>query len=116
MQQLATIHLNPEYTEAELEEVFSPQPWTSWFLHASAEETVRIDLVRAAASSYTIRSRAVHVYAEAERVQQFLHACEEKTCLSDLGSLMNASMLSCTTLYDCSCPELNELTKICTDP
>lgn len=36
-----------------------------------------------------------------------------ESILHELGALMNASMDSCAALFDCSCPELNDLTAIC---
>lgn len=35
-----------------------------------------------------------------------------ESVLHELGALMNASQDSCNTLFDCSCPELNNLTSI----
>lgn len=122
MQQLARRHLCEEYTEADLLGVLSPAAWEDWFPHASSEERVRIGQVREAATSYVLRGRAVHVYAEAERVWQFQRACalndddaSPASTLDTLGALMNASHVSCDELYECSCPELNALTQRCRD-
>ncbi|VDP89557.1 unnamed protein product [Echinostoma caproni] len=57
---------------------------------------------------FHLRDRAEHVYAEAERVLAFYDLCCQK-----LAHLMNESQKSCAELYDCSCPELNQLIKIC---
>lgn len=77
-----------------------------------------------------LRDRAVHVFSEAARVRAFAAACSEsvgggggvgesgdgggdasgeEALLSRLGQLMDASHASCRDLYQCSCPELEEL-------
>ncbi|GBG77699.1 hypothetical protein CBR_g24145 [Chara braunii] len=84
------------------------------------------------AKSFALRQRALHVYGEAARVYEFkdvaqsaarrgnvddgvagggkCHVAEE--VLTRLGSLMNESHTSCCELYECSCPELDELVKL----
>jgi galactokinase len=55
------------------------------------------------------------------RVLQFRDICladrrsAPDTVLKELGELMNASQTSCSVDYDCSCPELDQLTQICRD-
>ncbi|ERF75212.1 hypothetical protein EPUS_00004 [Endocarpon pusillum Z07020] len=73
------------------------------------------------ADKFQLRSRALHVFSEARRVFDF------KKILSDvqnghgglrdqelrlLGNLMNATQKSCSEVYDCSCPELDEICAI----
>ncbi|KAJ3049322.1 N-acetylgalactosamine kinase, partial [Rhizophlyctis rosea] len=68
---------------------------------------------------FQLYRRARHVVGEAGRVWSFRDVCQLKkgvykgNLLRDLGDLMNASQASCRDLYDCSCPELDELTTIC---
>ena len=69
--------------------------------------------------------RARHCYSEAQRVLDFFLLCANYTnqigatssrneeILRKLGDLMNASHDSCRDLYNCSCPELDRLVKIC---
>mmetsp|Transcript_19943 Transcript_19943/g.34313 ORF Transcript_19943/g.34313 Transcript_19943/m.34313 type:complete len:287 (+) Transcript_19943:2-862(+) len=60
--------------------------------------------------------RAKHVFTESIRVRHFEEACRKDPYpdqLQDLGRLMNESHASCRDLFDCSCPELDELTAIC---
>ncbi|RFU24440.1 hypothetical protein B7463_g11902, partial [Scytalidium lignicola] len=77
------------------------------------------------ATLFKLRQRALHVYEEALRVLQFMDLLEnpsahlEKDTGSStesynraLGDLMNATQDSCRDLYECSCPELDELCKI----
>ncbi|KIK54012.1 hypothetical protein GYMLUDRAFT_249907 [Collybiopsis luxurians FD-317 M1] len=82
---------------------------------------VYLSWVEVEATHFQLYKRAKHVFTEASRVLQF-----RKTCLSSqsteslnpldvikrLGELMNESQTSCDELFECSCPELNELTKI----
>ncbi|KAH9949915.1 galactokinase gal [Amylocystis lapponica] len=63
-----------------------------------------------------------HVFAEALRVLQFRDVCLAaaaspaaalpESTLADLGALMDASQKSCSEVFECSCPELDELTAI----
>jgi N-acetylgalactosamine kinase len=57
----------------------------------------------------------MHVYGEAQRVYDFKQACtlEPSLAFEKLGYLMNESHASCRDLYDCSSPELDELTDLC---
>uniref|UniRef100_A0A2N9IPB5 Galactokinase N-terminal domain-containing protein n=1 Tax=Fagus sylvatica TaxID=28930 RepID=A0A2N9IPB5_FAGSY len=61
--------------------------------------------------------RASHVYSEAKRVHAFKDTVasdlSEEDKLKKLGDLMNESHYSCSVLYECSCPELEELVNIC---
>ncbi|CAF1937148.1 unnamed protein product [Brassica napus] len=69
-----------------------------------------------AATHFKLHQRAAHVYSEARRVHGFKDTVysnlsdEEK--LKKLGDLMNESHYSCSVLYECSCPELEELVKV----
>lgn len=69
------------------------------------------------AERFHLRQRALHVFTEALRVQQFmtlLNSKDEdpKELGKKLGSLLNDTQESCRDLYDCSCPELDELCEI----
>lgn len=61
---------------------------------------------------FKLHDRAKHVYEEAERVHQFELACKEEN-LKLMGELMNSSHTSCRDLYECSCPELDNLVEKC---
>ncbi|XAR48796.1 Galactokinase [Bertholletia excelsa] len=69
------------------------------------------------ASHYKLFQRALHVYSEAKRVYAFKDTVSsnlnEEDMLKKLGDLMNESHYSCSILYECSCPELEELVKVC---
>jgi len=72
--------------------------------------------VKVLGTQFKLYNRSLHVYSEAYRVYKFRDTCSavayEKQ-LEDLGALMNESHFSCSTDYECSCPELDELTAIC---
>ena len=84
-------------------------------------------LVKDIAYSYEVLShnaafypyeRALHVFTEAKRVYDYKQICDDDTLnedikVSKLGELMNESHKSCHELYDCSSPELEELTSLC---
>ncbi|KAI1083119.1 galactokinase [Whalleya microplaca] len=71
---------------------------------------------------FKLRQRALHVFTEALRVLKFLSLLEDPahaTFSGDtsdfnakLGNLMNETQDSCRDLYECSCPEIDELCKI----
>ncbi|NP_001284475.1 galactokinase [Cucumis melo] len=77
-----------------------------------------LDVLKAA-KHFKLYQRASHVYSEARRVYAFKDAVSsslsEEDKLKKLGDLMNDSHYSCSVLYECSCPELEELVKICRD-
>lgn len=66
------------------------------------------------AERFLLRQRALHVFTEALRVIQFRKLlaappADSKDLLKGLGDLMNETQDSCRDVYDCSCPELDEL-------
>lgn len=66
------------------------------------------------AEQFLLRQRALHVFTEALRVIKFRKLlssppADGKELLSSLGDLMNETQTSCRDVYDCSCPELDEL-------
>jgi galactokinase len=68
------------------------------------------------AERFMLHQRALHVFSEALRVQEFIqvlsgHGSQADT-IDRLGELMNATQESCRALYDCSCSELDELCRI----
>ncbi|KAF9917043.1 galactokinase [Linnemannia zychae] len=72
------------------------------------------------AERFHLYRRAKHVFSEEKRVVEFRDICEKaeakkqsaETIFSLLGGLMDASQESCHELFDCSCDELEELTKL----
>ncbi|XP_072134348.1 N-acetylgalactosamine kinase isoform X1 [Mobula birostris] len=66
-------------------------------------------------ASFKLYQRAKHVYSEARRVLEFKRVCDETpaNALQLLGDLMNQSHISCRDMYECSCPELDQLVDIC---
>ena len=60
----------------------------------------------------------MHVFTEARRVLQFRDLCTSadasgaSALLQELGKLMDESQQSCSTLFECSCPELDKLTAL----
>lgn len=66
-------------------------------------------------TQFKLHQRAKHVYGEAARVLQFKSVCDSEPADATrlLGELMNQSHTSCRDLYECSCPELDQLVDIC---
>ncbi|CAA0824122.1 Galactokinase [Striga hermonthica] len=101
------------YSSNDIEEIIKEK------LHAVfANSPTSLDVLRAA-KHFKLHQRAAHVYSEAKRVYAFKDAVSSKSSeeetLTKLGDLMNESHHSCSVLYECSCPELEELVKICRD-
>ena len=73
-------------------------------------------------SAFKLHSRAMHVYQEVARVEDFVQLCKlsqvqgdvngDQDLLHSLGNLMNQSHESCKYLYECSCDELDELVAV----
>uniref|UniRef100_H3G745 Galactokinase n=1 Tax=Phytophthora ramorum TaxID=164328 RepID=H3G745_PHYRM len=76
------------------------------------------------ATPLKLQQRALHVWSEAKRVEEFREICVSlannvqqssdqspftQKQVVQLGEVMNASHNSCKTLYECSCPELDAL-------
>lgn len=73
------------------------------------------------ADRFKLRQRALHVFGEAVRVLKFmdiLHSPtpatekESQELLKSLGELLNDTQDSCRDIYECSCPELDELCQL----
>ncbi|KAM8974170.1 N-acetylgalactosamine kinase, partial [Pelodytes ibericus] len=66
-------------------------------------------------ATFKLYQRAKHVYSEAARVLAFKEVCDKApaNAIQLLGDLMNQSHVSCRDLYECSCPELDQLVDIC---
>jgi len=75
------------------------------------------------ATYFQLFNRALHVFSEVLRVLQFREIClsfsnnSEYTGVIEelLGDQMNKSQTSCNVLFDCSCPELNQLVHLATE-
>ena len=70
------------------------------------------------AERFLLQQRAQHVFTEALRVIAFRRLLQsppsdlDTSLLPQLGSLMNETQASCRDVYDCSCPELDQLCDI----
>ncbi|KAI6178274.1 Galactokinase [Aphelenchoides besseyi] len=62
--------------------------------------------------TFYLYPRAKHVFTESARVDEFEKACAVKD-LKLMGKIMDESHNSCRDLYNCSCPELDEIVKSC---
>ncbi|KAF8324506.1 ribosomal protein S5 domain 2-type protein, partial [Amanita rubescens] len=83
-------------------------------------DDVYLSWVDIEATHFQLYNRAKHVLSESLRVLQFRKICLDAfTCpetgsgvLESLGNLMNDSQRSCSSLFDCSCPELDTLVSL----
>ncbi|KAJ2698817.1 galactokinase [Coemansia sp. IMI 203386] len=66
------------------------------------------------AERFQILNRALHAFSETLRVVRFRQICEHPSgdVAKALGDLMNQSQDSCRDVFECSCPELDELCTI----
>ncbi|XP_016373288.1 N-acetylgalactosamine kinase [Sinocyclocheilus rhinocerous] len=104
-----------------VEEVLHPEPYSRdeicKTLGISTEQLCE-DILSANtqhATDFKLYQRARHVYGEAARVLQFKAVCDSSpaNAVTQLGDLMNRSHASCRDLYECSCPELDQLVDTC---
>lgn len=104
-----------------VDEVLHPEPYSREEICKAlciTEEKLSTDLLSANTQHMThfkLYQRAKHVYSEAARVLQFKSVCDSgpSESVQLLGELMNQSHASCRDLYECSCPELDQLVDIC---
>lgn len=110
-----------------VKELLSEEPYRAENIEKITEENLHsifadsptsLDVLKVA-RQYKLFQRASHVYSEAKRVHAFKDTVSsnlsEEDMLKKLGDLMNESHYSCSVLYECSCPELEELVKVCRD-
>ena len=68
------------------------------------------------AERFKLRQRAIHVFTEALRVLRFLALLEQQGSSANLneqlGELMNETQASCRDLYECSCPEIDQICSV----
>jgi galactokinase len=69
------------------------------------------------ADAFKLRQRALHVLQEAKRVLQFRETLSQSGTLDQsklvyLGDLMNKTQESCAKVYECSCPEIDDICSI----
>lgn len=69
---------------------------------------------------FKLRWRSEHVYSEAAKVDRFQEVCDlaasgayDGDPLKELGQIMFDGHESCRQLYECTCPELDELVHDC---
>uniref|UniRef100_A0A3P9KR80 Galactokinase 2 n=1 Tax=Oryzias latipes TaxID=8090 RepID=A0A3P9KR80_ORYLA len=106
---------------AMVEEVFHPEPYTReeiCKLLSITSEKFSMEVLSANTQQEThfkLYQRSKHVYGEAARVMSFKSVCDSEPvdAIRLLGDLMNQSHVSCRDLYECSCPELDQLVDIC---
>ncbi|EDV28739.1 uncharacterized protein TRIADDRAFT_51952 [Trichoplax adhaerens] len=67
------------------------------------------------AALFKLYDRSLHVYSEANRVLTSKKICDEASSEASelLGRLMSESHSSCSSKYECSCPELDKLVEAC---
>ncbi|KAL8490534.1 hypothetical protein ACS0TY_022525 [Phlomoides rotata] len=101
------------YTAEDIEAIINEKLQTVFANSFSSLDVLKV------AKHYKLHQRAAHVYSEAKRVYAFKDTVSsdlsEEDILKKLGDLMNDSHYSCSVLYECSCPELEELVKISRD-
>lgn len=110
-----------------VKELLKEEPYTADEIEQITEEDLpsvlghsptSLDVLKVA-KHFKLYQRASHVYSEAKRVYAFKDTVSsnlsEQDMLEKLGDLMNESHYSCSVLYECSCPELEELVKACRD-
>eukprot|EP00199_Chlamydomonas_sp_CCMP681_P000663 CAMPEP_0119110478 /NCGR_PEP_ID=MMETSP1180-20130426/29909_1 /TAXON_ID=3052 ORGANISM="Chlamydomonas cf sp, Strain CCMP681" /NCGR_SAMPLE_ID=MMETSP1180 /ASSEMBLY_ACC=CAM_ASM_000741 /LENGTH=494 /DNA_ID=CAMNT_0007096833 /DNA_START=45 /DNA_END=1529 /DNA_ORIENTATION=- len=83
-------------------------------LFKDSEVALKVVSVARELGGFKLLQRAVHVFEEAQRVCEVKAVCESDIPAADkraqLGKLMNASHASCSELYECSSPQLEDLT------
>ncbi|XP_047338777.1 galactokinase-like [Impatiens glandulifera] len=110
-----------------VKKLLNEEPYTTEDIEKITEESLQsifvksqssLDVIKAA-NQYKLYQRAFHVYSEAKRVYAFRDTVSsnmsDDEMLKKLGALMNESHHSCSVLYECSCPELEDLVKVCKD-
>jgi N-acetylgalactosamine kinase len=95
-------------------ERFKPQPYTlkeiESELKLEADVWTQFEIDSQLVGPFKLKDRITHVIAEALRVEQCITDAKNNQVL---GALMSESHRSLRDLYECSCPELDELVELC---
>lgn len=88
-------------------------------IEVAALEKAYFSKFKVEGDSFKLRRRALHVVEEARRVITFKDTLSSnagkkltQAQLSSLGDLMNKTQDSCRDVYECSCPEIDDICKI----
>jgi galactokinase len=114
--------LKPQSKSGDGEEGVTLEEMIEWSgLSEEVFKEVYLSWVDVEATHFQLYKRAKHVFTEALRVLQFRELCLRassspySSVLEELGKLMNESQESCSRVYECSCPELDELVQLARD-
>lgn len=99
----------PSYTRDDISQILG--------ISVEQLETQYMSKFPISADSFKLQQRALHVLEEARRVLKFKEILSstgslDQDKLQALGELMNQTQASCRDVYECSCPEIDDICSI----